>query len=175
MISILSVLLALQGTWQKPCYQQVLKKEVFQENTVSLVETNFMDQSCESPRLETISEGVFSIGERVFLSPEGNEMDFHFVKVKMRPLNFEMLSWMKEQSFCGISDWELGVFQEITGRICKFPFGEIAVPKAGEQRFGIFRLEENHLFFGELDPVKNGKSPESRPNRWDEIPFKKVF
>jgi hypothetical protein len=175
MLTFLSVFLALQGTWQKPCSQQMIRKEIFQSTTASLVETNFSDSSCQLPQLETISEGSFSIGKKVLLTPSGEEMDFYFSRVQMRALSNEVLHWMRENSFCEISNWQLGIFQEITGKTCKFPAGKISVPKAGEQRFGIFRIEEDRLFFGDLNLEKNGKSPENRPNQWDEIPFKKVF
>lgn len=168
---MLPELALLIGVWIQPCDQSLVKEEHFSAEKVALVETNFFDADCTKPMLESRSEGDYSIGEDLPLAPRGRAMDFQFTKVEIRGRSAEIVQWLQQQKFCGIADWQLDQFVEVSGKICEFPLGKIQIPAVGDRRFGIFRLEENRLFFGKLTPIRDGKSRESRPTEWDPRPF----
>ena len=47
----------------------------------------------------------------------------------------------------------------------------VPVPRAGDRRYGIVRIEEDTLSFGRLSPVRDGSSPEKRPLELDPVPY----
>jgi hypothetical protein len=164
----------LLGGWRQPCDQFVVREEHFSASQVVFVETNYQDDGCEIPVLESRSQGDYFIGEELPLQPPGRAMDFHFAKVELRGRSAEVIQWLRQQKFCGISHWELNHYVEVTGKDCEFSLGKIQVPAVGDRRFGIFRVESNKLYLGKLTPIRDGKSKESRPTDWDPRPFLRV-
>ncbi len=171
---MLPELALLIGVWIQPCEQSLVKEEHFSAEKVALVETNFVDAACTKPLLESRSEGEYSLGEELPLAPRGHAMDFQFTKVEIRGRSAEVVQWLQQQKFCGIADWQLDQFVEVSGKICEFPLGKIQVPEVGDRRFGIFRVEDNLLYFGKLTPIRDGKSRESRPTEWDPKPYRRL-
>lgn len=156
---------ALEGTWRQPCARGYQREERFEGAFVTYVERNFWDGSCTAPAVEILSRGAFEAGEPVLAPLGARAMDFTFASVSLRPRSVETAAAYNQRAVCGLSGWRVDEEQEITGRDCDF-FGlgaKMRVPSAGDRKFGIFRLEGDELFFGQLSPERDGSAPSRRP------------
>lgn len=152
---------SLQGVWERECFNRTLSREVFFENKVALQEIFNAEEDCTHAMSELVSAGTFAVS--------GEQMDFVFESVTLRPLGAAMAKTLNDAALCGFSGWKAGVAREITGLACDF-FGigrKVQAPAKGDTRYGIYRIEGKNLYFGQLTPELNGKTPAKRPVEFD--------
>jgi hypothetical protein len=72
-------------------------------------------------------------------------------------------SW-DQAKFCGISDWDVGIPRDVTGRDCS---GH-AMPRAGDKEYDLYLRESaSKLWTGLKSPALDGSTPEKRPRDID--------
>ncbi len=158
----------LEGVWLRPCHTQSLQVQEFSGELSSLTELFFEDASCSSPFLAFFNDGTVQTNQ--------NEMNFKFQKVFIKLYADNLVQDFNQRAVCGIKDWKKSSLQEITGLSCALFQNRksIQVPRAGDMRYGIWKIENSLLYFGQLTPEKNGLTPEKRPNTWDPRSYKKT-
>lgn len=158
-----------QGEWQQECRGSKRKTEIFIANTVTLAEEYFPERICAGePSVTHLSSGEF-------LLPGAGLMDFRFSEVSVIP-GEKIAALYNEKAVCGLTNWEAGKSQDVTGLRCDFFFlgRPVPVPASGDMRYGIYALEGNFLRFGRLSSQKNGLTPETRPTELDPEPFRRL-
>jgi hypothetical protein len=159
----------LQGRWFQACQAGGMRTEEFQDALVTLTEMFFLDAGCTRPSVIFISEGSFVL-------PTKDQMDFQFTSVRIRLMSEIAVNDFNHRRVCDFEDWTYGVEKEISGRSCAVFVAGLPhrVPAVGEMRFGLYRLEGNHLSFGKLSREKNATTPEKRPTEYDSRFYTKI-
>ena len=152
----------LEGSWVQSCQNNTLRRETFSGNDVILSENYFAQADCTQPILTFQSEGTHQ-------EAGAQDMDFRFSAVKITLQMEVMVSDYNTRQVCGFLDWKLNQEREITGLSCNLfaASSPSPIPKKDDRRFGIYKIEGDHLFFGQLNQVKNALTPEARPTDWD--------
>lgn len=163
----------LEGTWQQRCLNGTQREELFQEEKVTLTERAHEDSLCSSISLEFISEGTFILGQKLSQPLRATEIDFEFEKISVVLYADNLVEKFNKEGMCGFSDWEKEQKKEITGIACSFYGAKFPVPQKGEKRFGVYLLEGKHLFFGQLTPDRDARTPDKRPLEYNPYGFMK--
>jgi hypothetical protein len=152
----------LEGRWQQQCTNGNLRIEVFQQQRVSLNEIFFSDKDCRQPSVVFINDGTFVL-------PGPGLMDFKFTSVRLRLLTPAAVANFNARKVCGLSDWQVTVEKEISGRSCEiFMIGfPQRIPTAGDMRYGIYQLYNDRLYLGKLSKEHNANTPAARPIEMD--------
>lgn len=152
----------LQGVWRQDCTNRASRAENFQADKVVLTESFFNDDKCASDFLHFINEGTFML-------PASGQMDFQFTSVRLKITDESLVKNLNSRSVCGFQDWKLNEEKEISGRLCEiFIIGSPQkIPTVGDMRYGIYRLDNDRLYFGKLTRDENAMTPEKRPTNYD--------
>jgi hypothetical protein len=151
----------LEGIWSQPCQNQALRTENFARAQVTLTESYYGDKNCAKPVMDFESAGTYTA--------DRGEIDFAFQKISITVQDFWYMADYNNRHVCGIDTWEMGVAQDVTGKFCEI-FGKgygIQIPPAGQKRFGIYKIENDQLYFGKLSVERDSSSPEKRPTEFD--------
>jgi hypothetical protein len=157
---------SLEGPWKQPCANLTVREEAFQGPSVTLLEQYFQNATCTQPFLSFENRGHYAL-------PAVGQMDFTFEHVFLTPQADAIVNDLNSRQVCGFTDWALNKTVEITGLRCAlFAQGQVQqIPKAGDQRFGIYQVEEKKegdlLYFGRLTHEQDALSPEKRPQELD--------
>ena len=162
---------SLEGRWEQACSNGLRRIHDFNNIKSSLVESSYLDQLCTQELMDFKTTGQFST--------LGSHIDFVFEKVSVRLRNEQQVHRFNLRAVCGFINWELNKFYDITGRSCDLFLIDQAfqVPARGDQRFGIFQIQENVqnglrlLFFGQGNAELNSKTPDKRPQTYQLKPF----
>jgi hypothetical protein len=152
----------LEGSWLQACQNKTTRHELFVGAQVMLAETYFYDPACTRPFLLFKSVGTHQEnGER--------NMDFRFSRVLITLSAQELVDDYNSRRVCGFQDWSLNQEKEITGQTCALFAASSPgpIPKKDEMRFGIYKLDGDHLYFGQLNRIQNALTPKARPTAWD--------
>lgn len=152
---------ALQGHWVQPCQTQTIRAEVFAGTSVSLIERYNYRPDCSEPLMEIQNIGTFTT--------EGRHMDFTFERITITLWHDLMIQDFNGRSVCGFSDWKIGETRDVTGMYCALITGgkPVKISDPGSQRFGIYKIEKEKLYFGQLEPGHDALTPEKRPVHFD--------
>jgi hypothetical protein len=159
---------ALEGRWQQPCQNQVIREENFDQGDVTLSEFYFFDGQCTRPLMTIRNEGVFSLTETT--------IDFTFGGITLAAEDEAIVADFNARAVCGFTDWAVHEEKVISGLSCALVAGgtPIKVSDAGQKRFGIFKIEGDLLYFGRLEKDHDALSPETRPVSFDPRFYKKL-
>jgi hypothetical protein len=152
----------LNGTWTTDCQQSGRKIQKINEPFIDTYELYYNDSNCQNLRFYFLDRGTFQ--------RNSNQMDYRFSTVNIFIVDAKIQSYFIQQKMCGISAWPLNMVVDITGRSCHLfsPTQLHIVPSANEARYGIYKVEDQKLFFGLIsDKNHNALSPSTRPNQWD--------
>lgn len=164
----------LEGKWRQDCKNGTLREEIFSGNFATLFEKGFEDSLCSSPSSEFINEGRFVLGNPLPQPNKASEIDFEFLKVSVLLHSANLALTYNQLGMCGIRNWKVGVPIEVTGLTCAFFGSRSVVPKAGEKRYGVYRLMKNYLFFGTLSSEFDARTPARRPREYNPYAFVKM-
>ncbi|MFN8790141.1 MAG: hypothetical protein ACK5Y2_01645 [Bdellovibrionales bacterium] len=156
---------SLEGLWERPCDRGTRQFQSFSGPHSHSQDILYRDPSCSIPVLRFENLGRYET--------RPGEIDFTFSRVLVTVESSEMLHDFRVRRVCGASDWTLGLKKDVTGLRCAFFQRDrlIQVPRAGEGRYGIWKIEGAQLYFGRLDRATPGTSPALRPREWDLRPY----
>ncbi len=158
------------GTWKKICVNGVARTEEIAGDSATLHEDFYSDRFCQKEAMFRIS----SAG--TFVVPETEKIDFTFANVFVTPLGEETTADYNARGVCGIQEWETMKPKAVSSLKCAL-FGagfSVKMPSPGKMVFGIWRVEGDKLFLGELSNEQDGSAPEKRPRVFDSVPYTKV-
>ncbi|MBC7465962.1 MAG: hypothetical protein H7256_08210 [Bdellovibrio sp.] len=151
----------LSGTWTMPCDRGLRKEQVIQDNIATTTEFFHQDKDCtqESFRFKTVGRLAFNANEPFWI-------DFTYSAVELTVFVPQVVSDFNMRSVCGFQDWQAGTAKVITGLKCAlFNVNKpTQIPTVTDLKFGIYKIEEGHLYYGQLTQEKNGSSAEKRPD-----------
>ena len=152
---------ALIGSWKQDCLSGRVRFEYFSKDTVQYSEIYYNEVNCKTPSLVIEMNGNYQVNN--------SEMDFQFTETFVTLKNAQVADNFNSRSVCGKSDWHLDVPRPVTGLNCDFfNWGRnYQVPNSGDQRFGIWKVENDRLYFGLLTSINDALHPSRRPNEWD--------
>lgn len=104
-------------------------------------------------------------------------VDYSYQEVAIRPLNLEITSQFNKSRMCDINTWTTMAPTTITGKHCRFVEGArpIQIPYYQQNRFGIFKILEPFLYFGQNNLLEDSSSPSRRPKDINPEPFGKRY
>jgi len=145
-----------------PCDRGLSKtQDITADYSATTTESFFQDALCtqESFRFQTV-------GSLSFNSDESMWINFAYEKVALTLFVPEVVQDFNSRAVCGLTNWSVGVSQTITGLQCAmFNVNRPSqVPRVGDLKFGIYRIEDNQLYYGQLTLEKDGSTAEKRPN-----------
>lgn len=151
----------LVGRWIQPCQNKAVREEVLENNIAALTENYFVDAVCTEPLLTFRNEGG--------LVAQDGKMDFSFTRVTLALHSQALVEDFNDRAVCGYQNWIAGWERDITGMTCALfnPNKPAQSPKVGDMRYGIYKVEDNKLFFGQLTLQNNAMTPETRPVTFD--------
>ena len=149
------------GRWVQPCQNKAIREEVLRDNTATLTEDYYLDTACRERLLTFRNEGG--------LQAQDGKMDFSFTRVVIALHSQAFVEDFNDRAVCGYQNWIAGLERDITGMTCALfnPAKPAPSPKAGDMRYGIYKVEENKLYFGQLTLQHDALTPEKRPITFD--------
>lgn len=163
---------SLDGKWQTNCYvessQHLMDTIVIKGGAMSMVMQGFND-GCATPSMAVQVDSTYQIGAGSTHALGADDIDITASKIILTYYNPSVIGQLKQVKFCGISDWEAGVAQDITGKTC----GTTTLPKTGDRSYDIVELfDEKTLMTGNTTKEFDGSTPQKRPQ---EININKLY
>ncbi len=149
------------GLWTTNCKDGLKKEQIYENNNRIVSTENFhSDQTCQNR-----SFSFQTIGQVSYYEESDQFIDFLYYEIFLTLFKQELILDFNQRKVCGISDWKLSQPQNITGLKCAiFNIGkETKIPSAGEIKYGIFQMNQNKLYYGQLSKEFNSTTPERRP------------
>lgn len=116
------------------------------------------DGTCKTADLRTTVDSTYKIGEALSTPAESNAFDSTIISIKVTPLSTTMTASLNTNAYCGLTNWQLGVPQEVGNRSCN---GN--APSAGRTSYGAIKQSGKILLFGQKTSTNDGSSPAKRP------------
>lgn len=160
----------LQGSWVMKCDRGLQKQQQFIENQTITTEFFHQDRECLKESFRFKTTGLFE------LNPEHLDwMDFKYQQIELTLFIPAVAQDFNSRAVCGFTNWKAGEPQTITGLPCAlFSYNKpTQIPKAGDQKFGIYKIENNKLFFGQLTKETDGSTEQKRPMMFSPDAFEK--
>ena len=159
----------LAGSWHSDCHagtflasSHVQKKIGFNVAGGFKRETRLFDNAqCSGPKVSTVLNGTFAAVGDVPNEPDAKQLNLTAKSAFVTPLDDKNTADFNQSKYCGITDWITNVEREVTGLSCYSGF------KEGQVIFDIYRIQENHIYFGNTGIWLNGGSDEQRPQKLD--------
>ena len=143
------------------CDRGLRKEQGIQGQVVSTTEFFHQDKDCllESFRFKTVGTLAF----------DGNEpywIDFTYTDIELTVFVSQVVADFNTRAVCGFQDWQISLPKKITGLKCAlFNVNKpTQIPKVGDLKFGIYRISDSRLYYGQLTQEKNGSSSQKRPD-----------
>lgn len=152
------------GLWQIDCKNGLIKEQVVRGDSVVFTEKFYAAHECQQISF------IFETSGQVAFTPEHDEwIDFTFERVSLTVFNPEAVQVLNRRKVCSSNDWVVGEPKEITGHWCAlFNINkETQIPNTGDLKYGIFKIKENRLFYGQMTKELDGSTPSKRPNVLD--------
>lgn len=143
------------------CDRGLRKEQVIQGQAVTTTEFFHQDKECtqESFRFKTV-------GTLVFDNNEPSWIDFYYTAIDLTVFVPQVVADFNTRAVCGFQDWQVGTSKQITGLKCAlFNVNKpTQIPTVGDLKFGIYKIEDGRLYYGQLTQEKNGSSAKKRPD-----------
>ncbi len=155
------------GHWQQTCHQRNMNEEFFTPQMVRYSETYFADDQCSQRLISFVSEGPYQL--------QNNKINFTFSKASVSVFAANVVANFNQRSVCGWTNWAIGS-RSILNQMCDF-FGlgrAFPTPKISQQKFGIFKIENSMLYFGQLTQDYDGSTDAKRPVQLNPRPYQYV-
>ena len=156
----------LVNRWQGPCREY--NPSFSQIQTVTFTERDemkndteiFWGKHCETLLYTTHENATIRVGNAVAKNAGARELDTALVWLSVEPVSELAVRSFNHMQYCGISQWTLGVEEDVAGRTCK---GE-KNPPLGLRVYTIYSIQGDYLYFGANENGLDGTSPQNRPN-----------
>ncbi len=150
----------VEGHWQSGCQWGLQKQQNVVKSQVHSIESFFSDRNCSklSFKFETLGQNEYSIENPSWVNFTFREINLSvYVQAAIDDLNFRKV--------CGLTDWQTGKAQVITGRQCALfnVHKQTQIPRALDRKYGIYAIENQRLYYGVLTKENDGSTPEKRP------------
>ena len=151
----------LEGRWVQPCQNKAVREEVLANNSATLTENYYSDANCSDRLLTFRNEGG--------LVAQDGKMDFSFTRVTIALHSSALVEDFNDRAVCGYQNWIAGLERDITGMSCALfnPNKPGRSPQVGDMRYGIYKVEDDKLYFGQLTLQHNALTRENRPVAFD--------
>lgn len=162
--------LDLSGEWITPCDRGLRKTQVIDGDVATTTEFFHHDRFCnvESFRFKTA-------GTIKTFPNQPAWIDFAYSEIEITVFVKEVVEDFNARKVCGFTNWSVAMPQQITGLNCAlFNMNkETKIPSAGDMKFGIYKIETDHLYYGQMTKEKDSSSPEKRPSEFSPDAFEK--
>ena len=150
----------LEGHWIIPCRDGLKKQQVFRGAQVTTIESFHKDRNCQNLSFE-----FETIGFNEFPAQNLMWINFTYAQINLKVFVDEVIADFNERKVCGVNNWKSGEVKNITGRACAmFNYNKpTQIPRIGDQKFGVYSLDEDKLFYGVLSKEFDGSAPDKRP------------
>lgn len=157
-----------EGFWSTGCSLGLQKSQQITAAMVQMSEVYFQDRNCEIPSFEFITTGSIAYPNS---TEQTNPIDFTYTQIELKIYHDFVVQNFNERQVCGFKDWQQATPKDITGKQCAlFNFTKPSpIPQKGEQKFGIYKVEDNRLYYGKLSQERDSSSPEKRPQEYDTL------
>lgn len=148
---------SLDGVWSTDCFNGNKKIQVIKEPLIYTFEIFHKESDCKTRQFYFLNVGHFTRTQ--------NTMDYQFDNVYLNVSDMNIIESFNRQSMCDKKQWEINKNKDITGSWCLFfsATKKSQIPQKGELRFGIYKSEDQKLYFGKIDRIHNALKPENRP------------
>ncbi len=159
----------LDGVWSSSCIEGVratLRVDAGgvsdSDGSYSLQFVYYSDDDCTTEGLSTVESGTFDVKNSVGEIEDAFQLNLFIQKIEWRPATDAMASYLNsDPSLCGISTWEKGVAEEITGLACD------GMETSPHTQYDIFRIEfseeSSNLYLGDRSGSYDGSTSNKRP------------
>jgi len=139
----------LEGTWTESCHAD---GSYYRINSLTVSGTNYVethyfysDSSCTTDVGKyTYSYESLSIGDAIEISGvSGHKFTQTLSDSTYKSLSSEDVSWCNNNSYCGLTNWELNTPQSIAGKTC----GNTTWWSKGTSAYGVYLIDGSELFF----------------------------
>ncbi len=162
----------LEGEWQIPCESGLSKEQNFRNESSVTTESFHTDRDCQNLSFEFETTGFLR-----FPTENPIWIDFIYESVSLRLFNQEIIDDFNQRQVCGVSNWQRATKRNITGLKCALfnTHKESPMAAEGQQKFGIYKLQNDSLYFGEMTQANDGSNPLKRPVQFSQSPYRKHF
>ncbi len=166
----------LDGHWVTNCHSGKISEMRINGLNSYLREAFYKESNCKTLLFFLETYGLVQYPNRsteLKISPW--PVDYTYQAIHLTPLTEDMAQQFNEGKLCGLNDWVPLVPQFITGLSCRLVDGArpITIPLPMQQRFGIFKIIEPWLYFGQNNQLEDSSSPARRPKDLQQDPFGK--
>lgn len=166
----------LDGHWHATCHAGKIAEMRIDQSTSYLREAFYKEAHCQVPLFFLETYGLVQYPPNQ-VRPTDNFVlvDYTYRDIYLTPLTEEMAQQFNLGRLCGLNDWSVLIPQSISGLSCRLVDGAqpIVVPAPQQQRFGIFKVVEPWLYFGQNNQLEDSSSPARRPKDLQPEPFGK--
>ena len=131
----------------------------FTNGQFSMTSSAYADYRCSTGLLKMEAKGTYTIGSVISSTTNYVAIDEVLINMLVTPLNASVVSSYNTNSFCGFTNWALGVAKDVAGLVCN---GE-QVTASGTAGFDIYYASNGVLNFGLFDASHDGSSASTRP------------
>lgn len=153
-----------EGTWLTSCQDGLSKTQIISQNNHShTIEKFHQDRFCRQPSFVFITSGGLNFPAEI------NQIDFTYTQIQLVVHRKEVVQDFNKRSVCGLTNWKVSEPQTITGLKCALfnIHKPTSIPQSGDTKFGIYKIENDKLYFGKLSKENDGSTPEKRPQEYD--------
>lgn len=147
---------SIDGTWVSDCKQvQTIVGLTYEKRTLIFSDGQlqrrleyFESNACEDAKFIVKMTGTATLHRSAEAADEENfgEIDIHLTGATAVGKSEAVIEKLKEFVYCGRSEWILDEEQEITG---EFTAGACPVLRVPDRRYGLYKVEENHLLLSD--------------------------
>ena len=111
---------------------------------------------------------AYLIYDRVYTPAiQGQDLNLSLRSASYTSLNDDTTMSLNGISWCGLSNWQTGVTQDVTGKQCE----DYQVPAAGTVTYSIIKTSGNQVWVGDTSDGHDGSSEAQRFVSWIAQPF----
>ena len=156
----------ITGNWSTQCYKNKTEyqqlKIIFDNQYLKFAKKVYMEDKCKNNHSEYIWMAKYEI-----FKPKNFKfwnIDFELESVYLRATSKEAQESFNKEKYCGISNWELNQFKNVTGLWC----GENRFGDKGFKAYNVLLQEKNKL---QVNLEASAPTPVLRPKKPGNIIF----
>lgn len=161
-----------EGLWKTTCLDGLQKSQQIAPGFVKTRELFHQDRLCTKPSFEFVTSGAISFPHS---SDERNFVDFTYTQIELKLFHEFLVEDFNLRQVCGFTDWQIQTAKTITGLQCALfnLMKPSQIPKVGKILFGIYKVEDEKLYYGKLSKEKDSSTPDRRPEEYDILFYQK--
>lgn len=164
--------LSIDGYWTANCHAQSGNSgyvsghlKIYSNTMHADLSTSLTDVNCATADLLTSVDSTFKISGPVTVPPNSYALDSIISSLKVTPVTTAVASALNSKAYCGLTNWQAGVSQEIGNLTCA------GTSSSGHTNYGVVSLSGSTLFFGLPSGTNDGSRPARRPTALNLVDF----